>query len=100
MPNCLWRGAFILAFLGGVACASTPVLAIELSGESGFGAASRPIGPGASLVSHLDVNFGPLGAGVFIAPEIAFGVPIADDTIPDQGWAPIAPSAAVGIGSN
>ncbi len=99
MTNGLCRSGLAVALLGGVALISVRAYASDFSVEDDFGGTVGLIGPGMSSLSAVDVNFGPLGAGVFIAPDVAFGVPVAGDTIPDQGWAPILPSTAIGIGS-
>lgn len=45
------------------------------------------------------VDFGSLSARVFMVPDVAFGLPVGGDTLPDQGWAPIEPDAGLDISS-
>ncbi len=47
-----------------------------------------------SALSTADVNFGRMDAGVVVAPDVAFGLPVVA-TIPDQGWAPIEPVTGI-----
>jgi len=93
MTNRLYRG-LARALIGGIALVSAPALAADESGESAFISAPRLIGPGVSTLSTAEVNFGPLDAGVVVAPDVAFGLPVVA-TIPDQGWAPIEPVTSI-----
>lgn len=34
-----------------------------------------------------------------MVPDVAFGLPVGGDTLPDQGWAPIEPDAGLDISS-
>jgi hypothetical protein len=65
----------MLAILGGAALVSAPGLANDLA-------------PGVSSLSAVDINAGPMDAGVVVAPEVSFGLPVVA-TIPERGWAPI-----------
>jgi len=93
MTNRLYRG-LALALIGGVGLVSAPAFAKDESGESALISAPRLIGPGVSTLSMAEVNFGPLDAGVVVAPDVAFGLPVVA-TIPDQGWAPIEPVTGI-----
>jgi hypothetical protein len=83
-----------LALIGAAALVSMPAFANDLPGEGGLITAPSLIGPGVSALSTADVNFGPMDAGVVVAPDVAFGLPVVA-TIPDQGWAPIEPVSGI-----
>jgi len=89
----LYRG-LALALISGVALASAPAFANDESGEGALISAPRLIGPGVSALTTPEVNFGAMDAGVVIAPDVAFGLPVVA-TIPDQGWAPIEPVTGI-----
>jgi len=93
MTNRLYRG-LAFALIGGMALVSAPAFAKDESGDSALIGAPRLIGPGVSALSTAEVNFGPLDAGVVVAPDVAFGLPVVA-TIPDQGWAPIEPVTSI-----
>ncbi len=57
------------------------------------------IGLGVSSLSDVEVNPGPFNAGVYVSPDIAFGPPLASDTVPEEGWAPIEPQIELSAGS-
>jgi len=78
----------MLVILGGGALVSAPGLANELSTG-----AQRLIAPGVSSLSAVDINSGPMDAGVVVAPDVSFGLPVVA-TIPERGWAPIELDAA------
>jgi|GEM_PF-1347817 len=102
MANSLYRCAAALMLLGGVTLASAsisaPAFANDFSEDGSFGGTYGYIGPGASALPDVDVDVGPFGARVYVAPDIAFGSP-ADDTIPEAGWAPIAPQVEIDAGA-
>jgi hypothetical protein len=94
MTNRHCRG-LAFALIGGAALASVPVFANDVPGEAAvITTATSLIGPGVSALSTADVNFGPMDAGVLVAPDVAFGLPVVA-TIPDQGWAPIGPVTGI-----
>jgi hypothetical protein len=93
MTNSLYRG-LALALIGGVALVLAPAFANDESGEGALMRGPRLIGPGVSTLSTADVNFGSMDAGVVVAPDVAFGLPVVA-TIPDQGWAPIEPVTGI-----
>lgn len=88
----------MLAILGGVALVSAPGLANDLSGDRGLTGNPRLIAPGVSSLSAVDVNAGPMDAGVFVAPDVSFGLPVVA-TIPERGWAPIELVTGVDTGA-
>jgi hypothetical protein len=83
-----------LALVGAAALASVPAFANDVSREGALITAPSLIGPGASALSTADLNFGPMDAGVVVAPDVAFGLPVVA-TIPDEGWAPIEPVTGI-----
>jgi hypothetical protein len=101
MANSLYQSA--LALLSGVALASAltaaPAFANDFSQDGEFGGSYSTIGPGVSSLPDVDVDLGPFSAGVYVAPDIAFGPPLAGDTVPEAGWAPIEPQVELSAGS-
>ena len=95
MTNKLYLG-LALALIGGAALVSAQAFANDESGEGALITAPRLIGPGVSTLSTADVNFGSMDAGVVVAPDVAFGLPVVA-TIPDQGWAPIEPVTGIDL---
>ncbi len=95
MTNRLYLG-LALALIGGAALVSAHAFANDESGEGALITAPRLIGPGVSTLSTADVNFGSMDAGVVVAPDVAFGLPVVA-TIPDQGWAPIEPVTGIDL---
>jgi hypothetical protein len=93
MTNRLYRD-LALALIGGIAFVSAPAFASDESGKGALISAPGLIGPGVSELSTADVNFGSMDAGVIVAPDVAFGLPVVA-TIPDQGWAPIEPVTGI-----
>jgi hypothetical protein len=83
-----------LALIGAGALIAAPALANDQSGEVALSTAPSLIGPGVSALSTADVNFGPIDAGVVVAPDVASGLPVVA-IIPDQGWAPIEPVTGI-----
>ena len=45
----------------------------------------------------LDVDIGPLGAGVYVEPGIAFMSPAMDYASPASTWAPVYPQAQLEV---
>ena len=78
--------------LGASALASAPAFANDFSQEGEFG-------PGVSSLPDVDVNLGPFSAGVYVAPDIAFGPLLAGDIVPEAGWAPIEPQIELNAGA-
>jgi hypothetical protein len=89
----LSRG-LMLALLAGGALVATPALANDFATEEALAAAQGPIGPGVSALTSAEVSFGPMDSGVVVTPDVSFGLPVVA-TIPDQGWAPIAPVTGI-----
>jgi hypothetical protein len=93
MTNRPYHG-LALALIGGLALISAPALASDESGDSALTSGPGLIGPGVSALSTADINLSPMDAGVIVAPDVAFGLPVVA-TIPDQGWAPIKPVTGI-----
>jgi hypothetical protein len=103
MTNSLSKSAAAIALICGVTLASAlvsaPAFANDLSQDGEFGGSYSAIGPGVSSLPDVDVHLGPFSAGVYVAPDIAFGPPLAGDTVPEAGWAPIEPQIELSAGS-
>jgi hypothetical protein len=103
MANSLCKIAAALALLSGMtlasALASAPAFASEFSQAGEFDGSYDSIGLGVSSLSDVEVNPGPFNAGVYVSPDIAFGPPLASDTVPEEGWAPIEPQIELSAGS-
>jgi len=100
MFSVLNRSALTLSLLGGVTLASTlisaPALATDFS-EGDFGGTYSYIGPGVASLPDLDVDVGPLGAGVYVEPGVAFMSPAVDYAAPGATWVPVYPQARLEI---
>jgi hypothetical protein len=103
MANSICKIAAALALLSGMtltpALASAPAFASEFSQAGEFDGSYDSIGLGVSSLSDVEVNPGPFNAGVYVSPDIAFGPPLASDTVPEEGWAPIEPQIELSAGS-
>ena len=55
------------------------------------------IGPGVASLPDLNVDVGPLGAGVYVEPGIAFMSPAMDYGAPTSTWAPVYPQAQLDV---
>jgi hypothetical protein len=103
MANSLSKSAAALALLSGVtlasALASAPAYANDFSQQGEFGGSYSYIGLGVSFLPDVDVDLGPFSAGVYVSPDIAFGPPLAGDTVPEAGWAPIEPQVEINAGA-
>ena len=55
------------------------------------------IGPGVASLPDLNVDVGPLGAGVYVEPGIAFMSPAMDYGAPTSTWAPVYPQAGLEV---
>ena len=103
MANSLCKIAAALALLSGMtlasALASAPAFASEFSQAGEFDSSYDSIGLGVSSLSDVEVSPGPFNAGVYVSPDIAFGPPLASDTVPEEGWAPIEPQIELSAGS-
>jgi hypothetical protein len=103
MANSLCKIAAALALLSGMTLASVlasaPAFAGEFSQAGEFDGSYDSIGLGVSSLSDVEVNPGPFNAGVYVSPDIAFGPPLASDTVPEEGWAPIEPQIELSAGS-
>ena len=65
MARLLGGSGAALALFGGVAFASAPTLASDFFEEGDFGGTYSYIGPGVAALPDMDVDVGPLGAGVY-----------------------------------
>ena len=80
----------------GAALLSTPASATDFS-EADFGGTYGYIGPGVASLPDLDVDTGPLGAGVYAEPGVAFMSPVMDYASPASTWAPVYPQAQLEV---
>ena len=55
------------------------------------------IGPGAASLPDLDVDVGPLGAGINVEPGVSFMSPAMDYAVPVSTWAPVYPQASLEV---
>ena len=83
--------------LVGAALLSTAASATDFSEGANFGGAYGYIGPGVASLPDLDVDIGPLGAGVYVEPGIAFNSPGMDYASPASTWAPVYPQAQLEV---
>jgi hypothetical protein len=81
----------------GAALLSTAASATDFSEGAGFGSTYGYIGPGVASLPDLDVDVGPLGAGVYVEPGVAFMSPAMDYTSPASTWAPVYPQAQLEV---
>lgn len=80
----------------GAALLSTAASATDFSDGADFGTYAY-IGPGVASLPDLDVDVGPLGAGVYVEPGIAFMSPAMDYASPASTWAPVYPQAQLEV---
>jgi hypothetical protein len=85
------------AFLLGAALLSAPAFATDFSEGADFGGTYSYIGPGVASLPDLDVDAGPLGAGVYVEPGVAFMSPAMDYVTPASTWAPVYPQAKLEV---
>ena len=90
------RSAVILSLLG-AALTAAPAFAIDLSNGADFGGTYSCIGPGVASLPDVDVDVGPLGAGVYVEPGVAFRSPVMDYAVPASTWAPVYPQAQLEV---
>ena len=81
----------------GAALLSTAASATDFSEGADFGGTYGYIGPGVASLPDLDVDVGPLGAGVYVEPGIAFMSPAMDYASPASTWAPVYPQAQLEV---
>jgi hypothetical protein len=91
MLKSLSRKPAILSLLGAVFL-SAPAFATDFS-DGDFGGTYSYIGPGVASLPDLDVDVGPLGAGVYVEPGVAFMSPAMDYAVPASTWTPVYPQA-------
>jgi hypothetical protein len=90
MLSSLSRKPAILSLLGAVFL-SAPAFATDFSEGADFGGTYSYIGPGVASLPDLDVDVGPLGAGVYVEPGVAFMSPAMDYAVPASTWTPVYP---------
>ena len=71
MLSSLSRKPALLSLLGAVVL-SAPAFATDFSEGADFGGTYSYIGPGVASLPDVDVDVGPLGAGVYVEPGVAF----------------------------
>jgi hypothetical protein len=81
----------------GAALLSTPASATDFSEGADFGGTYGYIGPGVASLPDVDVDVGPLGAGVYVEPGVAFMSPAMDYASPASTWAPVYPQAKLEV---
>jgi len=86
----------VLSLLGAVFL-SAPAFATDFSEGGDFGGTYSYIGPGVASLPDLDVDVGPLGAGVYVEPGVAFMSPAMDYAEPGSTWAPVYPQARLEV---
>ena len=96
MPRALPLNVAALTLLG-AAVLSSPASAIDFSEGAEFGGTYGYIGPGVASLPDLDVDVGPLGAGVYVEPGVAFMSPAMDYASPASTWAPVYPQAKLEV---
>ena len=96
MPRALPLNAAALTLLG-AALLSSPASAIDFSESAEFGGTYGYIGPGVASLPDLDVDVGPLGAGVYVEPGVSFMSPAMDYAVPVSTWAPVYPQASLEV---
>lgn len=85
------------ACLLGAALLCTAASATDFSEGAGFGGTYGYIGPGVASLPDLDVDAGPLGAGVYVEPGVAFMSPAMDYASPASTWAPVYPQGQLEV---
>ena len=90
MSRVLSRSTALLSMLG-AAFLSAPAFATDFSEGADFGGTYSYIGPGVASLPDVDVDVGPLGAGVYVEPGVAFMSPAMDYAAPASTWAPVYP---------
>ena len=96
MPRRLSGSPVALALLG-AALLSGPAFATDFSEDGNFGGTYSYIGPGVASLPDVDVDVGPLGAGVYVEPGVAFMSPAVDYAVPASTWAPVYPQAQLDV---
>jgi hypothetical protein len=96
MSRALSLSAAALSLLG-AALLSAPASATDFSESADFGGTYGYIGPGVASLPDLNVDVGPLGAGVYVEPGIAFMSPAMDYGAPASTWAPVYPQAGLEV---
>ena len=96
MTRVLSLSTAVLSLLG-AALLSTPASATDFSEAADFGGTYGYIGPGVASLPDLDVDTGPLGAGVYVEPGVAFMSPAMDYASPASTWAPVYPQAQLEV---
>jgi hypothetical protein len=96
MTRVLSLSTAVLSLLG-AALISTPASATDFSEAEDFGGTYGYIGPGVASLPDLDVDTGPLGAGVYVEPGVAFMSPAMDYASPASTWAPVYPQAQLEV---
>ena len=96
MTRVLSFSAAALSLLG-AALLSTAGSATDFSEGADFGGTYGYIGPGVASLPDLDVDVGPLGAGVYVEPGVAFMSPAMDYASPVSTWAPVYPQAQLEV---
>jgi hypothetical protein len=81
----------------GAALLSGPAFATDFSEDGNFGGTYSYIGPGVASLPDVDVDVGPLGAGVYVEPGVAFMSPAMDYAVPASTWAPVYPQAQLDV---
>lgn len=97
MLRALSRSTSALSLIG-AALLSAPAFAKDLSEEGDFGGTYSYIGPGVAALPDMDVDVGPLGAGVYVEPGVAFMSPMVDYSTPVATWAPVYPETLEVVG--
>ena len=95
MTRVLSLSTAVLSLLG--AALITPASATDFSEAADFGGTYGYIGPGVASLPDLDVDTGPLGAGVYVEPGVAFMSPAMDYASPASTWAPVYPQAQLEV---
>jgi hypothetical protein len=91
------RPAGLAVSLLGAALLSAPASATDFFASADFGGTYGYVGPGVASLPDLDVDAGPLGAGVYVEPGVAFMSPAMDYASPAFTWAPFYPQARLEI---
>jgi len=55
------------------------------------------IGTGVASLPDVDVDVGPLGAGVYVEPGVAFRSPVMDYAVSASTWPPVYPQAQLEV---
>jgi hypothetical protein len=96
MSKALSRSTAVLSLLG-AALLSAPAFATDFSESANFGGTYSYIGPGVASLPDVDVDVGPLGAGVYVEPGVAFMSPAMDYATPADTWSPVYPQAKLEV---